>query len=78
MTVEWFCALCEQALQAFQLTSSAGLDEKHLWLVLQQRTMCIVKGFEDPVQLKVGNIDVLAHVIALNVMLMVQNHKSRH
>lgn len=56
----------------FQLTSSAGLDEKHLWLVLQQRTMSIVKGFENQVQLKVESISDLAHVLALNVMLTVK------
>lgn len=34
------------------LTSSTGLDEKHLWLVLQQGTVRIVKGLKHPVQLK--------------------------
>lgn len=33
-------------------TSSAGLDEKHLRLVLEQRTVWIVKSLKHPVQLK--------------------------
>lgn len=33
-------------------TSSAGLDEKHLRLVLEQWTVRIVKSLKDPVQLK--------------------------
>lgn len=65
-----FC-VCRRC-RHFQLTSSAGLDEKHLWLVLQQRTMCIVKGFENPVQLKVESISDLAHVLALNITLTVK------
>lgn len=38
--------------QFLSLTSSAGLDEKHLGFILQQWTVCVVKGLKDPVQLK--------------------------
>lgn len=43
------------------VTSSAGLDEKHLGLVLEQRTMRIVKGLEHRVQLKVSKWPCVRH-----------------
>lgn len=45
------------------LTSSAGLDEKHLWFVLEQRTACVVKHLKHPVQLKM----IKCYVYSLNV-----------
>lgn len=42
----------EVEMKTNRITSSAGLDKKHLWLVLEQRTVRIVKSLEDPVQLK--------------------------
>lgn len=47
------------------LTSSAGLDKKHLWLVLEQRTVRIVKSFEDPVQLKNDKVTYVGYKFTL-------------
>lgn len=34
--------------------------------------MCIIEGFKHPVQLKVDKVCDLAHIIPLNVMLLVK------
>lgn len=48
-----------------RLTSSAGLDKKHLWLVLEQRTVRIVKSLEDPVQLKNNQVTYVGYIIGI-------------